>query len=524
MRTVLSDGHCQSQRPRRPAALAHPLRDGKENSEHRGFWLAPIAASPQSRRPPPAASGALPPRRALVGRGTGDKTKKNRPIQNPSLPSLVGTAPVRPGRATRQFAPARPSAPARSSSPAHRRTALAPSSAPAPPSSPAHCRMDAANRSAQGAPAPLAHPLRDGKENSEQRGFWLAPIAASPQSRHPPPAASGATPPRRALVGRGAGGKPKKNRPIQNPSLPSLVGTAPVRPGRTARRFAPARPSAPARSSSPAHRRTALAPSSAPAPSLNPLAGRMDAANRSAQGAPAALAHPLRDGKEHSERRGFWLSPAVASPQSRRPPPAASGALPPRRAWVRRGAGGKPKKNRPIQNPSLPSLVGTAPVRPGQAARQFAPARPSAPARSSSPAHRRTALAPSSAPAPSPSPLAAGWTPPIAAPKAACAAGPSLAGWEGKFGTPRISAAPPCSRHHLPPPAASGAPPHVPAFSGAAPVLSTVFHRVTSFSASARRAPLLPCAGGCVHAAPSSPSAESTAPRTGKPNRPVSSR
>ena len=101
-------------------------------------------------------------------------------------------------------------------------------------------------------------------------------------------------------------------------------------------------------------------------------------------------------------------------------------------------------------------------------------------------------------------------------PRRACGAGPSLAGWEGRFGTTRVSAAPPCSRHHLPPPVASGAPPHVPAFSGAAPVLSTVFHRVTPFSASARRAPLLPCAGGCVHAAPSSPSAESTAPARGR--------
>ena len=222
---------------------------------------------------------------------------------------------------------------------------------------------------------------------------------------------------RRAWVGRGAGGKPKKNRPIQNPSLPSLVGTAPVRPGRATRQFAPARPSAPARSSSPAHRRTALAPSSAPAPSPSPLAAGWTppiAAPKAACAAGPSLAG--WEGKFGTTRVLAIPCRSVAAKQASPTRNERSDAA--RRAWVGRGTGGKSRKHRPIQNPSLPSLVGTAPVRPGRATRQFAPARPSAPARSSSPAHRRTALAPPSAPAPSPSPLAAGCPPPIAAPKA----------------------------------------------------------------------------------------------------------
>ena len=191
MRTALFDGHCQSQRPRR-ACGAGPSLAGWEGKFGTTRVLAVPCRSVAAKQASPTRSERSDAAcRAWVGRGAGGKPKKNRPIQNPSLPSLVGTAPVRPGRAARRFAPARPSAPARSSSPAHRRTALAPSSAPAPPSSPAHCRMDAANRSAQGAPAALAHPLRDGKEHSEHRGFWLAPIAASPQSRRPPPPARG---------------------------------------------------------------------------------------------------------------------------------------------------------------------------------------------------------------------------------------------------------------------------------------------------------------------------------------------
>ena len=237
-------------------------------------------------------------------------------------------------------------------------------------------------------------------------------------------------------------------------------------------------------------------------------------ANRSAQAAPAALAHPLRDGKEDSEHRGFLPRRHAAGIIS--PPPAASEAMPLRRAWVGRGAGGKPKKNRPIQNPSLPSLVGTAPVRPGRTARRFAPARPSAPARSSSPARRRTALAPPSAPAPSPNPHTAGWTPPIAAPEAHLRRWPIPCGMGRKIRNNAGFCRAAMQQASSPPPAASGAPPHVPAFSGAAPVLSTVFHRVTPFSASARCAPLLPCADGGVHAAPSSSSAESTAPARGR--------
>ena len=294
MRTALFDGHCQSQRPRR-ACGAGPSLAGWEGR----FGMPRIFPRPAT------ASEATPPRRAWVGRGAGGKPKKNRPIQNPSLPSLVGTAPrpVRTGCAAIRSREAisvrkvvKPCSP-----PDGTRAAISARTV----TKPAHRRMDAANRSARGAPAALAHPLRDGKENSEQRGFWLSPAVASPQSRRPPPATSGALPPRRALVGRGTGGKSRKHRPIQNPSLPSLVGTAPVRPGRAARQFAPARPSAPARSSSPAHRRTALAPPSAPAPSPSPAHRRMDAANRSAQGAPAPLAHPLRDGKKNSEQRGF---------------------------------------------------------------------------------------------------------------------------------------------------------------------------------------------------------------------------